>query len=229
MDATIHAFAQKDVRSRLVEWLAHPRSRTTDDVEWTRCLLAKQDAWRDKTDKVSAVRSTQRRGCLYLQVQVEPYHRWCTVSWRASCGRAKPPHPPPVRSQVISAMRNGIQRQVSLWKSSHVGDRRCVRCNATTGLQADHVTPFIRIATAFLAKGRSDEPTTFDRRPCKGFLFQKADVAYARAFRAHHKAHATFQWLCKSCNCSKGGRLVETTTDGGSRVDMGTSAGSSRL
>ena len=213
---TTQTATQRAVRSRLVEWLQRPQSRTTDDVEWVRHLLAKQEAWQSKTHKVTAVRSTLRRGCLYLQVKVDPCNRWCTVSWRASCGREKARLPPPALSKLTSAMRNSIRRQVSLWRSSHAGDRHCVRCNATTALQVDHVTPFVQIARSFAASGRADEPTSFDCRPCKGFYFRKSDVAYAKAFRAHHRMHATFQWLCKSCNCSKGSRVVD---DGSSHVE----------
>jgi hypothetical protein len=196
--------ATQQVRSKLSDWLKDPKSRTTEDVAWVRELLQKQDHWRHKTSKVSAVRSVKRRGCMYLQVKVDPCNRWCTVSWLASFGRVTT-RPLP----ILSAMRNSVKRQVSLWKSAHLAAKACTRCHATTFLQADHVTPFIQIAKEFIAKTPTNEPKAFDCRACKGFYFKKADVAYARAFRAHHKTHATFQWLCKSCNCSKGVKVTE--------------------
>ena len=196
---------QQQVRERLSEWTmggrgSHPR--TEDDVEWVRQLLQQQEGWTQRASRVSHVRALKKRGGVYLQVKVEPCLRWCTVSWKASCGGAAKRTPPP----IFSALRNSVRWQVSRWKTSHVAERCCARCQATTRLQADHVTAFIQIARAFMTGCQLTAPTAFDCRACKGFFFQKADVAYARAFRAYHQSHARFQWLCKTCNCSKGAK-----------------------
>ena len=193
---------QEHVRSRLSEWIIGSKTRTADDVEWVRQLLQKQESWKDRASRVSIVRSIKKRGCVYLQVKVDPCKRWYTVSWRASCGGSIAK----CASPLFSALRNSIKGQVSRWKSSHLVDKCCARCQATTRLQADHVTAFIQIAREFVACRQSTTPVQFDCRACKGFFFQKSDVAYARSFRAYHKSHATFQWLCKSCNCSKGAK-----------------------
>jgi hypothetical protein len=194
---------QKQVRSRLSEWVSS-KPRTTDDIEWVRELLNKQEHWKLKTCRVSAVRSIKKRGCIYLQVMVDPCKRWCTVSWKASCGSVST-----CASPLFSAMRNSIKRQVSMWKSSHFLEKSCTRCLVTTCLQADHVTSFIQIARAFTEHWQLPAPTQFDCRACKGFFFKKTDVAYAHAFQAYHRSRATFQWLCKSCNCSKGAKVAD--------------------
>ena len=199
---TTKAAMQQQVRSRLSAWLVGTKLRTTDDIVWVRQLLLKQESWVGKTSQVSAVRAIKKRGCVYLQVKVDPCKRWCTVSWRASCG-----HVAACASPLFSAMRNSVKRQVSMWKSGNTADKFCIRCRAITFLQADHVTPFIQIAKEFTDGCPLPTPTQFDCRACKGFFFKKADVAYVRLFRTHHHKHATFQWLCKSCNCSKGAKV----------------------
>ena len=162
-------------------------------------IMSRQSQWEEKLDNIISFRITRRRKykSLLLQLKVKNCNRWLTVSWRKGITKEIKEINP-----LYSAMRNSIRRQITMWRKKHMNELYCAECGSKTFLQVDHKFPsFYTIRNDFLAK--EIKPTIFDH--CSfGFKFKKLDSAFKKRWQQFHKSNATYQWLCKSCNCKKG-------------------------
>jgi hypothetical protein len=112
------------------------------------------------------------------------------------------------RDGLDGSLRYSIRRQISNWKNNNQIDRKCVLCESRNHLEADHhPTPFTQIKADFLAKdGNSSVPTEFTfTRGCQPRMKSK-DVNFNRRWQRYHLNNASLQWLCKTCNVTKGAR-----------------------
>ena len=111
--------------------------------------------------------------------------------------------PTQLAQRLTGAMRYAIRRQIMQWKESNRIFQKCQQCLTLLHLHADHVIPFTIIQQNFLKLQTQPLPTKFryNRKTCQPQLL---DVSFARRWQFYHKKHAKLQWLCKTCNLSKG-------------------------
>lgn len=114
-------------------------------------------------------------------------------------------------NQLTPSMRYAIRRQIFHWKTTHRLNRRCQNCPSILHLHVDHVNPFVAIKKEFLTLCEEQKlqlPTefTFNRKTCQP-KFKKADANFCARWQRYHLKHAQLQWLCASCNLSKGKRI----------------------
>lgn len=164
-------------------------------------IMACQEKWEYKLDTIRSFKITRSRlnKAVILQVKVNNCSRWLTVSWRkGSVKKRKECNP------LQSAFRQAIYRQISTWKKSNKIGSKCVKCENTKKLQADHKDPlFIQLTSDFLKRPiNKNIPSVFDYHKC-GRKFCKKDRLFKVRWQNYHRKHATIQWLCMKCNLSK--------------------------
>ena len=169
-------------------------------------ILMEQDKWLDKLDNVYAFKITRSKTrsktkALLLQVKVYNCNKWLTISWRnGTITKRKEPCP------LQSAFRQAIRTQIQKWRRCNL-DKKCVLCDKTTSLQVDHKEPsFIELTKKFniIPINTRNMPLLFDYHYKYGKKFSKEDSLFKIRWQKYHKQNASFQWLCKKCNLSKG-------------------------
>jgi hypothetical protein len=114
--------------------------------------------------------------------------------------------------KLTEAMRNSIQPQIYTFKLTTTDIRQCRQCQSMDHLHIDHITAFDTIKRQFFAENPTlTIPQVFARGDRDEVVFADADSAFAEQWNQYHQQHATYQFLCKTHNCSKGNR-AETTT-----------------
>jgi hypothetical protein len=190
-------------------------------VDFLEIMMA-QDQWLDKLDTIQAFRVTRSKlnKALILQVMVNNFARWLTVSWRKGSSQKRKEENP-----LQSSFRQSIHRQILLWKKINSFGAECVECkNVRIGtlrhdlykkekpfdvqhlkLQADHKDPsFLKLTKDFLERQiNKDVPTEFDYHHKCGRKFKKKDNRFKQRWQTYHQQHAVLQWLCRKCNLSK--------------------------
>ena len=168
-------------------------------------IMMAQDQWLDKLDTIQAFKVTRSRlnKALILQVRVNNFARWLTVSWRKGSSKKRKEEDP-----LQSAFRQAIYRQIMLWKKTF-GPGECAECkdvqHAHLKLHVDHKDPsFLQLTKDFLEKPINKEvPTEFDYHYKCGRKFKKKDNRFKQRWQNYHRKHAVLQWLCRKCNLSK--------------------------
>ena len=128
--------------------------------------------------------------------------RYRIVSWVACCkGKRKVPTP---NAQLTGAMRYAIKRQINNYKNSHP-NKICELCESTIKIEVDHYpTKFVTIKTNFIESmlnKNSPPPETFNWHPKRGQpLFTYKDKKWKLAWQIYHRSHATYRYLCSTCN-----------------------------
>ena len=150
-----------------------------------------------------------------------PHGRWFTISWRRCAIRQREKRKntlSPEETELTSAMRQAIQYQCGSWRRCNVSltSSGCGQCASFQNLQVDHVQPFSTIKMEFLAQfentTRSIIPTEFgSHRTTCARIFLKADAYFKRKWQLYHAQYATYQILCRTCNASKGCRVMAGT------------------
>lgn len=92
----------------------------------------------------------------------------------------------------------------SKWEAeNHETKTKCTHCGSNEYLQVDHIAPsFKEIQTSFLEK--HPEIEIMKNVSLKRWVFK--DKTIKNEWETHHDNLATYQWLCRSCNASKGTR-----------------------
>jgi hypothetical protein len=168
-------------------------------------IMMAHDQWLDKLDTIQAFKVTRSRlnKALILQVRVNNFARWLTVSWRKGSSKKRKEEDP-----LQSAFRQAIYRQIMLWKKTF-GPGECAECkdvqHAHLKLHVDHKDPsFLQLTKDFLEKPINKEiPTEFDYHYKCGRKFKKKDNRFKQRWQNYHRKHAVLQWLCRKCNLSK--------------------------
>ena len=169
-------------------------------------IMMAQEKWLDKLETIQAFKVTRSKlnKALILQVKVDNFNRFLTVSWRNGSSKKRKEDDP-----LQSAFRQAIYRQIALWKRINGFGAECVECKDTQHLHlklhADHKDPsFLQLTKDFLAKPiNQSPPTEFDfNRKC-GKKFKKKDNLFKQRWQNYHKCHMSLQWLCRTCNLSK--------------------------
>lgn len=168
-------------------------------------IMMAQDQWLDKLDTIQAFKVTRSRlnKALILQVRVNNFARWLTVSWRKGSSKKRKEEDP-----LQSAFRQAIYCQIMLWKKTF-GPGECAECkdvhHAHVKLHVDHKDPsFLQLTKDFMEKSVNKEaPIEFDYHYKGGRKFKKRDNRFKQRWQNYHRKHAILQWLCRKCNLSK--------------------------
>jgi hypothetical protein len=172
------------------------------DVSKFRALLDAHPYW--KSHYIAKYRVRLSRLNHSVQLQVRPKIRWVTVSWHACADGHEKLQPP---CALSGAMRQAIYKQIVEWKRLQK-TKVCVVCQATRLLQVDHdPQPFVILKEMFLRACKLAPPTQFryDRRTHGPALHSGL---FMKEWQQFHQLHASYQFLCRSCNAKKGCRVV---------------------
>lgn len=169
-------------------------------------IMMAQDQWLDKLDTIQAFKVTRSKlnKALILQVMVNNFARWLTVSWRKGSHQKRKEEDP-----LQSSFRQSIHRQILLWKKINKVGAECVECkdiqHLHLKLQADHKDPsFLKLTKDFLKKpNNKNVPIEFDYHHKCGRKFKKKDNLFKQRWQTYHQQHSVLQWLCRKCNLSK--------------------------
>jgi hypothetical protein len=199
----------KDQEQKIRELLQKNIHRTInrDNEEFVNLLeiMMVQDQWIDKLETLKAFRITRSKlnKALILQVMVNNFSRWLTVSWRKGSSQKRKEEDP-----LNSSFRQSVYRQILLWKKINSFKAECVECkdiqHLHLKLQADHKDPsFLKLTKDFLEKPiNKDVPIEFDYHK-GGRKFKKNDNQFKQRWQIYHHQNAVLQWLCRKCNLSK--------------------------
>jgi hypothetical protein len=103
-------------------------------------------------------------------------------------------------------MRRTVYYQSTAWKV--IADHDCCqKCGTTTHLQVDHTRALKWILLDFEKEHpRPHDSFTYVRNEIGAHEFSPAEIKYAEAWKIFHESAVEFQYLCRSCNASKGAR-----------------------
>lgn len=172
-----------------------------------------KNEWTNQIPTSFKISRSPGNGALVMYVRFEGLSNYRIVSWVA-CAKGKlASHQQSNNDEnkLNGAMRYAIRVQVSNYKKAHP-TQVCVLCETKYRIEVDHYPRhFVDIKEEFiqskLAKGEQP-PTLFKWHPKKGnFMFRdgtKADGYYDKkwkvAWQKYHNTHATYRYLCSTCN-----------------------------
>ena len=171
-----------------------------------------------KRQQPNAFKITRGRGNKALQLFVrfpteKTDGKFRIVSWTA-CGKgvlAKRQLPTSTNSQLTSAMRYAIRRQISTYRKSF-GLRQCVLCRSLNRIEVDHYPEqFVSLKERFLIKEiekNHQPPRSFTMHPKRGIsMFNKGtkednyyDERWKKRWQTFHNKNANYRYLCSTCN-----------------------------
>lgn len=152
-------------------------------------------------------------GSVVMYVRFEGLNKYRIVSWVAAAkGKlAKHQQVGNTDSQLNGAMRYAIRVQINNYRKSHY-DQTCTLCGSGYRIEVDHhPLHFVDIKENFIqmktAKGELP-PAEFKWHGKRGnFMFQNGNKAnnyydkkWKQAWQRYHKTHATYRYLCSTCN-----------------------------
>lgn len=198
------------IRTLLTPHLFKTYLTGSDTFKELSVILENHPTWKDKVDQITGIRIKRSKLNKSIELQIKTTHRWFKISWHKCAQRLRAPREnrlSDAEKQLTSAMRHSIAYQSKRWRLSvHSCDQFCALCKNTSLLQVDHKAPsFHDIKQAFLQTiCKSRIPTTFGfhRKSCAS-VFLKPDSYFKRTWQQYHTDYATFQFLCRSCNCRK--------------------------
>jgi hypothetical protein len=190
-----------DIRELLNRYKGKILNRQDDGFSQVAAILTKQSVWAKYADTIAKIKIKLVKRAICLFVQVLP-GRWWRASWRTDISRKSNPE-----YKLRSAFRHAVRKQISNWKAKHQNLKRCVNCKSNVDLQVDHVfPPFITLCTDFLIYQKDIVPDNFDYHSL-GRKFRRCNNAFCRKWQSYHSTHCRLQWLCQTCNISKGKKI----------------------
>ena len=160
----------------------------------TLCLLIKNHP-RNSEWKYNIPQKIKIINKKYIQLHVlfEGTKKYRIVSWVQCCKKITKKDP------LTCAMRQAIKRQITMYKNNNP-IKQCVICNTPKNIEVDHYpTKFIQIKNTFLST--VIPPEQFIYHPKRGYaMFHKKDTTWKKAWQKYHKQHATYRYLCSTCN-----------------------------
>lgn len=163
-------------------------------------------------------------GAIVMHVRFQGLSKYRIVSWVA-CAKgklAKHQEAGNIDSQLNGAMRYAIRMQITNYKKTHP-TQVCDICRSEYRIEVDHYPlHFVDLKDNFIKMkhGKGDSPPTeFRWHGKKGnFMFKdgtKANDYYDKkwklAWQRYHKKHATYRYLCSTCN-KKTNKSISNTT-----------------
>lgn len=109
------------------------------------------------------------------------------------------------KSNLNQAMRYAIEPQIKRYTKNNP-IKSCEFCNSREDIQVDHIILFNILQTNFFNITEIIKPTTFNTHKTMKYkrVFKKKDNDFKQEWIAYHQEHATFRYLCGTCNrCRK--------------------------
>ncbi len=173
-----------------------------------------KNEWVNQVPTSFKISRSPGNGALVMYVRFEGLSNYRIVSWVA-CAKGKlASHQQSDNNnnnKLNSAMRYAIRIQVSNYKKAHP-TQVCALCGTGYRIEVDHyLKHFVDIKEDYIKikLERGDPPPiVFKWHPKKGnFMFRdgtKADGYYDKkwkvAWQKYHNTHATYRYLCSTCN-----------------------------
>lgn len=168
------------------------------------------DTWKfKKPEKFQITRNTQKS--LIMNVKFKGLKRSRIVSW-VSCATMKVKSSQKSETaKLTQAMRYAIRSQLKAFKKTKALPY-CELCHSYKSIETDHYPiHFSELRDNFIAmktKKGDNPPEKFVYHPKKGrFMFgngNKSDKYYAKrwkiSWQTYHRNHATYRFLCSTCN-----------------------------
>lgn len=131
----------------------------------------------------------------YIQLHIlfEGTKKYRIVSWVQCCKKVTKKDP------LTSAMRHAIKRQITIYKNKNP-TKQCNICGNKDNIEVDHYpTKFVQLKNDFLVDKIIPEQFVF--HPKRGYcFFHKKDAAFKASWQKYHNKHATYRYLCSTCN-----------------------------
>ena len=172
-----------------------------------------KNTWKNKTPLSFKISRSPGNGSINLYVRFEGTTKYRIVSWVA-CAKgklAKCQENGNVENQLNGAMRYAIRQQIQKYKKSNL-TRVCELCQTEHRIEIDHHPKhFVELKQGFIdMKTEKNElpPDTFKWHPKRGnFMFKDGtkqtnyyDKKWKQAWQRYHNKHATYRYLCSTCN-----------------------------
>jgi hypothetical protein len=169
--------------------------------------------WKNPIPTSFKISRSPANGSLVLYVRFEGLSNYRIVSWVA-CAKgklAKHQESDNDDNKLNGAMRYAIRQQINAYKKSNL-IQKCSLCETSYRIEVDHYSiHFVDIKENFIRmKTERGElpPTEFNWHPKKGnFMFKDGtkvndyyDKKWKQSWQRYHKAHATYRYLCSTCN-----------------------------
>jgi len=180
-------------------------------------VLTHHDTWKHRLQDISGIKITRSRINKGLLLKLKTSRSWFTTSWKKCVTREQRNYNYVVKTEtenrLESSMRTAIRRQICAWKRINMMGRTCAQCQKSgVRLQVDHHTiPFAELRKTFLSECEvSEVPSEFGWQGGRGqSKFLPSSKGFCRKWQRYHAKHATYQWLCGTCNRQKGCRVPE--------------------
>jgi hypothetical protein len=205
-----------DTYDKTKQWLSQNVHRTFFPSDNNKFMVLKtlldrhpsKSEWKNPIPRSFKITRSPANKALLLYVKFEGITRYRIVSWKAcASGKLEKCQKGP-ENQLNGAMRHAVRVQINKYKKSHP-HKICVLCKSTTRIEVDHYPMhFVEIKNAFLKSRKDPPPTDFKWHPKRGnFMFKdgtKEDNYYGKrwkqAWQRYHNKHATYRYLCSTCN-----------------------------
>ena len=169
--------------------------------------------WKNQTPTSFKISRSTGNGALVLYVRFDGMSNYRIVSWVA-CAKGKLTKNQASGSddnKLNGAMRYAVRMQIKNYRKSNPTEK-CELCGTGYRIEVDHYPKhFVEIKEEFIQikddKGDSP-PSDFKWHPKKGnFMFKDGtkandyyDKKWKQAWQRYHQKHATYRYLCSTCN-----------------------------
>lgn len=172
-----------------------------------------KSTWKNQTPLSFKISRSPGNGSINLHVRFEGLNKYRIVSWVA-CAKgklAKHQEVGNITNQLNGAMRYAIRQQISKYKKT-TPNRICDLCQTEHRIEVDHYPKhFVQLKQDFIdmKHGKNElHPDTFKWHPKRGnFMFKDGtkltnyyDKKWKQAWQRYHNKHATYRYLCSTCN-----------------------------
>ena len=177
--------------------------------------------WKNQVPISFKISRSTGNGAIVLYTRFEGMSNYRIVSWVA-CAKGKLSKNQTPRddnnnnnnnnnNKLNGAMRYAIRMQIKNYRKSHPTEK-CELCGTGYRIEVDHYPKhFVEIKEEFIKvkEGKGElPPSDFKWHPKKGnFMFKDGtkandyyDKKWKQAWQRYHQKHATYRYLCSTCN-----------------------------
>lgn len=232
--STVFVHPQQTIKAcheHIREWLTKHVRQTispTQSLTWSSFVewFANHPYWGARLSDLTAIRIVRhpKTHALLLQIRTTTNTRFRTISWKAVRPQLLPlttplTTPPPITPlatlppcsphHLYAACRHAVRRQILAYRRTHPRPSSCPLCGQHPRVyHVDHREPcFKHIFDTFLSTHADlavPQSFSFRGKYCPRPTFKKPDQRFKSQWLKWHKQHATYQYLCGSCNSRKG-------------------------
>lgn len=164
-----------------------------EEFDYLYNLIKKHPNYQQWTYQIPTVFRIENK--IQLKLFIKCNNKFRIVSWRQCCSDIKTNKV----CQLTSAMRQAVRRQITMYKKNNLV-QQCQVCLTTENIEVDHYpVKFVDIKNNFVME--HTPPVTFKWHPKRGYyMFHNKDKLYKQQWQRYHLKHATYRYLCSSCN-----------------------------